>query len=187
MVISVTVIPPTTPVISNICFPAGTPVKTDQGLVNIEHLDTTVHTVGSKPIRHITQTVTLDKYLVSFAKHALGRNMPDRRTIMSKDHKIVFEGRLVPADRFLDYSDQVQKVTYRGETLYNVLLDDYGKMSVNGLECETLHPANIIAQLYTTHYTGDERTALVHQWNTALTQRDSVTYQAVINRLTHKT
>jgi hypothetical protein len=68
---------------------------------------------------------------------------------MSKDHKIEFDGRLVPAYRFLDHSDQVKKVPYKGELLYNVLLaDGYGKMSVNNLICETLHPENRIAKLF---------------------------------------
>ena len=67
---------------------------------------------------------------------------------MSKDHKIEFEGRMVPAYRFLDHSDKVKKVKYSGETLYNVLLPTYGKMDVNNLICETLHPENQIAKLY---------------------------------------
>ena len=40
------------PPISNICFPAGTPVQTDQGMVSIELLN--------------TRTTTLDNYLIRF-------------------------------------------------------------------------------------------------------------------------
>jgi len=175
---------PIMPIISNICFPAGTPITTDQGRIPIELIDTQLHTIHHQPILLVTRTVTLDKYLISLAPHALGRNVPHTKTLMSKDHKIAFAGQLVPAYRFLDYSDQVKKVTYKGETLYNILLPGYSTMLINNLECETLHPDNIIAKLYTTTYTDAERVALVQEWNASLTQRDNSAYQAVVNRLT---
>jgi hypothetical protein len=67
---------------------------------------------------------------------------------MSKDHKIEYEGDLVPAYRFLDYVEGVKKVKYSGEILYNVLLEGYGTMSVNNLRCETLEPTSPIACVY---------------------------------------
>ena len=67
---------------------------------------------------------------------------------MSKDHMLMFDGRMVPAYRFVDYSNQVKKVKYNGEILYNVLLSSYGMMEVNNLICETLHPENKVARLY---------------------------------------
>ena len=82
---------------------------------------------------------------------------------MSKDHCIVFKGQLVPAYRFLDYSDQVKKVTYSGEVLYNVLLATHGMIDVNNMQCETLHPANAIAQLYRTKAHGLPKT--IHKYN----------------------
>ena len=136
------------PLISNICFPRGTPIQTDQGGVHIDRLNPARHTINNQPILHITQTVSLDKYLISFEPHALMRNVPHTKTLMSKDHKIMFEGRLVPAERFLNYSEKVKKVKYTGEILYNVLLDTYATIQVNGLICETLHPDNSIALLY---------------------------------------
>jgi len=132
---------------SDICFPAGTPISTNQGLVPIEALDTNLHTIHGKPIVGITKTTTFDKYLICFEKSSLGRNIPNQRTIMSKDHRIEFESRMVPAYRFLDFSREVKKVNYSGEVLYNVLLEDYEKMTVNNLICETLHPENAVANL----------------------------------------
>ena len=96
---------------------------------------------------------------------------------------VEFEGRLVPAYRFLDYSDQVKKVKYTGEVLYNVLLAQYGKIDVNNLVCETLHPENIIAKLYTGNYMDDERIAIVNQLNNSLQTKDIFTYTDVVNRL----
>ena len=141
------IIPPTT-TISDICFPAGTPVKTDQGLIPIEQIDTQVHTLYGQEIIHITQTVTLDKYLICFEKNALGRNMPSATTLMTKDHKIMFKNKLVPAYRFLTFTEGVKRVRYTGEVLYNVLLTYHGTMIINNIVCETLHPENKIAKLY---------------------------------------
>ena len=126
----------------------------------------------------------MDKYLIRFEQNALGRNVPDKKTIMTKDHQIMFEGRLVPAYRFLDFSEQVKKVKYSGETLYNVLLKEHGLMNVNNLLCETLHPDNIIAKLYLTNYSDEERSSIVYQMNTALLNNDVLTYKAVVDRLT---
>ena len=169
--------------ISNICFPAGTPVKTDQGIINIELLDKHRHTINKHTILHITRTVTLDNYLISFEKNSLSRGCPSQKTIMSKDHMVEFEGRMAPAYRFLDYSDQVKKVKYTGEVLYNVLLAQYGRIEVNNLVCETLHPENIIAKLYTGNYMEDERTAIVNQLNNSLQTKDLSKYKDVVNTL----
>jgi uncharacterized membrane protein len=175
--------PPTPTPISNICFPAGTPIKTDQGSVNIDLLDKHIHTINKHTILHITRTTTLDKYLIKFEKNALNRNCPSQKTIMTKDHLLEFQGRMVPAYRFLDFSDQVKKVKYNGEVLYNVLLAQHGKMEVNNLVCETLHPDNIIAKLYTGNYMDHERTAIVNKLNNSLQTRDLPGYKDVITNL----
>uniref|UniRef100_A0A6C0IMP7 Hedgehog/Intein (Hint) domain-containing protein n=1 Tax=viral metagenome TaxID=1070528 RepID=A0A6C0IMP7_9ZZZZ len=169
-----------TPPASNICFPAGTPIQTDQGIFPIEQLDKTIHTIQQQPILHITKTVTLDKYLICFEKNSLSRNIPSRRTIMSKYHKIDVKGQMVPAERLLNYSREVKKVQYNGEVLYNVLLADYSLMNVNGLMCETLHPDNVIAKLYT-QYTPEERNDIVLLMNEALEKKDIIKYKSVFS------
>jgi uncharacterized membrane protein len=133
---------------SNICFPAGTPIKTDQGEVAIEKLVPGKHTLGRQAITHITQTTSIDKYLVLVGQDAFAKNKPSRPTVMSKDHKVEYEGELVPVYRFLGYLEKVNKLKYSGELLYNVLLETYGTMSVNNLRCETLEPTSPIACVY---------------------------------------
>jgi len=169
--------------LSNICFPAGTPVRTDQGTVPINQLDPAKHTINRAPIQHITQTRTLDKYLISFPPGSIRPHLPSQHTVMTKDHQIEFNGCMVPAHRFLTYSKDIKKVTYTGETLYNVLLATPGKMIVNDLVCETLHPENIIAKLYTQTYTEDERTDLVMQLNESLTTRNLDMYKNTVKQL----
>jgi len=174
---------PTPTPTSNICFPAGTPIKTDQGFIPIDFLQPGKHTIKGQPILHITKTVTLDKYLIAFGPNSIGRNIPTARTIMTKDHQINFEGRLVPAERFLDYSCEIKKVNYRGEILYNVLLEKHSIMSVNGLVCETLHPENIMAKLYTNGYAEEERNAIVVTINESLAKRNLQSYKSVLGKV----
>ena len=179
------VLPPTVPT-SNICFPAGTPIKTDQGLVSIELLDPSKHTINKKMIHYVTQTITLDPYLICFEPHSLGFNSPTNKTIMTKDHNIEYDGKMVPACRFLKLSQGVYKVKYNKEILYNVLLADYGKMRVNNLICETLHPDNMIAKLYTNNYSNAEKNAIIFQMNESLETKNFTSYKNVISKLNNK-
>ena len=134
--------------ISDICFPAGTPVFTDQGIVSIDCLIPGFHTVNQKPIVDITRTVSLDEHLIQFNKHALGHNFPYDTVIMTKEHMIQYQGKMYAAKTFVANFD-VELIPYNGVNLYNILLDEHSTMNINGLICETLHPDNLIAKLYT--------------------------------------
>ncbi len=45
-------------------------------------------------------------------------------------------------------NDKIRKKPYRGQFLYNILMDTYSVVSVNGMICETLDPNNEIAKNY---------------------------------------
>ena len=145
---------------SNICFPAGTPIKTDQGLVAIEKINTDFHTIDKQRIVDVTKTKTSDAFLVKFKKHALAKNYPIKDTVMSQKHKVLYKGKMREAKSFLGAGfKKVGKVSYNGEVLYNVLLDKHGVMGVNGMVCETLHPEHVIAKLFSkkSKYNADQR------------------------------
>jgi ribosomal protein L13E len=133
--------------ISNVCFLAGTPVSTNQGNIAIEKINPNVHTIRNKKIVGVTKTITQDKYLVCFEKDALDINIPSQKTIISKEHKILYKGKLIKAKEFINKFDNVYKLKYNGEILYNILMEKYDKMIINNLICETLHPENTAAQL----------------------------------------
>lgn len=133
---------------SNICFLKGTPVRTDQGLIHIDKINPDVHTIRNKKIVAITKTNTRDKYLVCFEKDSLGPKMPSEKTIITYNHKILYNGKMIKAKHFIENFENVHDVNYNGELLYNVLLEEPSKMIVNNLICETLHPDNLIAQIY---------------------------------------
>jgi len=131
-----------------ICFVANTPVCVDQGIFPIQQINPSVHTIRNKPIVAITKTTTLDNYLVCFEKNSVARNVPCEKTIVSKSHLILDNGRMIKAEQFIGKYKNIHRVEYNGEILYNVLLERHGKMIVNNLVCETLSPRNSIAKLY---------------------------------------
>jgi len=128
------------------CFPAGTPIQTDQGVTAIEQLVPGEHTLRGKSIIAITQTRPLQKHIVCFEKDSIGKNVPSQQTLCSKEHKVLYRGEMIKARDLADMCKNVKKVSYNGETLYNVLLEKHGKMFVNNMICETLHPENIAAK-----------------------------------------
>jgi hypothetical protein len=139
--------------IADICFLRSTPIETDQGIISIQKIDPSLHTINNKKIITITKSVTEDKFLICFEKHSLGENIPSARTIVSKYHKIQNrKGKMMDAYKFLDYYEDVKKIDYDGDILYNILMDDHETVNVNNLVCETLHPDHEIAKLYKNNY-----------------------------------
>ncbi len=130
------------------CFLAGTPIVTNQGIIDIDNIDPSRHTIRNKKIVAVTKTIIPHKYLVQIEKNALGKNMPSERTIISQNHIIFYKGKEVKAKDFVNVFADVKKIPYKGEVLYNVLLEEHDKMMVNNLICETLHPDNMVAILF---------------------------------------
>ena len=133
---------------SRICFPAGTTVQTDQGLVEIQMLIPDTHTLDGKRIVAITKTYGMDDDLVCLKKGALRKNYPNKTTVMTRCHKIFMKGELISAQRLVDQYKGISLIPYKGERLYNVLLEEAGRMKVHGMWCETLDPINPIAKFF---------------------------------------
>jgi hypothetical protein len=135
-------------VLSNICFPAKTPITTDQGDIPIEQINQNIHTIRGKKIIGVTKTVTQETYLVCFEPDALGENMPNQTTVISQNHLILYKDEMIRAKEFIDNFANVYKIKYNGEVLYNVLMEEHDTMIVNNLICETLDPENGTAKIY---------------------------------------
>jgi hypothetical protein len=131
--------------ISDICFPAGTLVLTDQGSYPIETLDG--QTIGGNKIVCVTKTISSDSHLICFEKDALSEEVPSQRTVMTQKHKVLHEGTLTYAMNLLN-DTSVHTQPYEGEPLYNVLLEEHSVMNIHGLICETLHPTSVIAKFH---------------------------------------
>lgn len=157
---------------SPICFPAGTPILTDQGYIPIDLI--TNQTLHNKPIQ-LTKTISTDKYLVCFEKDSLEKNVPFQRTIMSKDHMVYYKEFSLKAKDMIPYFDKVYKIKYKGEVLYNVLLDIHGKMKVNNMICETLDPEHKMAKLY--NRTTKEREDMIVVWKEEKKERTQMKFK----------
>lgn len=130
-----------------ICLVAGTPIRTDQGIVPIEKIEPNRHSINNRRIVAITRSITPEKYLVCFDAHSLGTNYPNQRTIMTPGHSVLYRGKLVEANKFLGSVKGINKVPYNGkDVLYNVLMEQHSVMEANGMVLETLHPANKVAR-----------------------------------------
>jgi hypothetical protein len=171
---------------SNICFTAGTKIVTNQGKIPIEKIKPNINTIRNKNIVAITQTISFDDYLICFEKNSLGPNLPTKKTLMSKDHKIYYKGDLLEADNFVETHDRVYRTKYNGEILYNVLMDECNKIHVNNLTCETLDPENIIAKLYTANYDKDYENNIIVQMNECILKKDYPTYKKLVKSILKK-
>ena len=148
-----------------ICFPAGTLVLTDQGEVAIDKIDIKKNTIGGKEIIAITESIPLDNYLICIEKCTLSYNVPNRRTIISKDHKIMCNKNLIRAECLIEYIPTSYKVNYDKKKLYNVLLKEHSTMSVNNLIVETLNPKSAVAKIYAGNYTPKQRNDIIKAFN----------------------
>jgi hypothetical protein len=173
--------------ISNVCFPSGTPISCDQGMIPIEKINCDFHTISNNKIVAITETISQDKYLVCFGKHSLGFNSPNAKTAMSKHHKVCYNGEMIEAGDFLDDFENVKKVKYTGEVLYNILLEKYGKVTVNNMICETLHPENLVAKIYTSNLDVDYKNQLIKQMNNSIIKNKHFKYNEVVNIICENT
>jgi hypothetical protein len=132
---------------SNICFLADTPVTTDQGDFPIASLHPNKHTIRGKKIVAITETLSTEKYLVSIEKDAFFPGCPTQKTVMSKEHKVFYQGKMIEAYVLVN-GQTIHRIPYNDEKLYNVLLEDHGRMKVNNMIVETLDPANTIGKVF---------------------------------------
>ena len=131
----------------NICFLAGSLVKTDKGRVAIDKINKKYHTIRGKRILYVTKSISSSSYIIRIQKNSLGNNYPSKTTYLSHTHKIHYYNRMIKSYELLHLFG-VDIIPYHGETMYNILLDSYSRIEVNNLICETLHPNHILGLLY---------------------------------------
>ena len=137
---------------SNICFLGDSMVKTDQGEFPIENLEfETLH--GERFVR--TKTKFLGDYLVVIEKDSLGNQVPNKKTVITPEHKVFINGVMTEAKKLVN-NDTIYKCKYKGEYVYNILQEEHSDMYVNNMLCETLDPSNSIRKLYTKNATNED-------------------------------
>ena len=119
-------------------IPYNTSIQTDQGVVLIHKL-TTNHSIDLQPVISIVQGKTRDPYLVRLESHSLGYNYPSQSTILSMNHKIYYNRRMIPVKQLVN-NTSIIRIHYHGDIMYHVLLDYHSIMNVNHLIIETMDP-----------------------------------------------
>jgi hypothetical protein len=155
--------------LGNICFLADTLVKTDQGLIPIQKINPDVNTIENKKIIAITETISIDSYLISIERNSLSHNIPNKKTIISPLHRVLYNNQMLQAIELIDRVPGIEKIKYEGDILYNVLLENYDTMNVNNMRVETLHPCNAVGLLYTffirNNFTKEEKHKFIKKYN----------------------
>jgi hypothetical protein len=126
---------------------------TDQGIVKIQEIKD--QTINGLKVEHITEIIGTHDELVCFEKDSLYPSCPSEKTVMTRNHKVLYHRELVDADTLLN--DKIYLIPYNGQTLFNVLLEKNSIMNVNGLLCETLDINNVIALFHKSPYTQEEK------------------------------
>ena len=135
-----------------ICFPAGTPVLTDQGEIEIDQINVKTNTIQGKKIVAVTKTITDENEIICIEKDAINANVPCRQTIISSNHKLLFNNKMTKAKDIVGKVNGVYNVKYNNELLYNVLLETHDTMIVNNLVVETLNPKHIVCKKFNPNY-----------------------------------
>jgi len=132
-----------TPSNSNVCFPKGTLITTDQGEIAIENINPHYNTINNKKIIGIVESKNLENRLVEIKKDALGPNCPNRTTLISSYHEIFYNGRMIRAKVLIEKNTEgVRFIRTDDKMIYNVLMENHDTMEVNNLIVETLKPTN---------------------------------------------
>lgn len=170
-------------VVSNICFPAGTEVYTDQGNITIEKLVPGSNTISNKEIVTITKTVMTDDKLVKIKKNAISKNIPNKDTTISGFHKVKINGKFIEAYKLPNLYKDIKYIQYNGEVLYNILMENWETMKVHNMEVETLHPDNIIAKLYNSKLSKDKKLEILGEINKAVINEDFKKFNFIKNNI----
>jgi hypothetical protein len=90
---------------------------------------------------------------------------------------------MIEAYKFVEKFENVKKVRYNGDILYNVLMEDYNAIYANNLLCETLDPDNIIAKLYNTNIGNEYKNNLIIMMNECIMKNDYNSYKKIVTRI----
>ena len=151
------------------CFVKDSLVLTNQGYVKIQDINPKIHTIKNKQIQCVTKTIYPHTHLVCIEKNAIKRGVPSQRTYITGKHKIYYKEKMIKAQNLVSRFNlkNVYMVPYNGEILYNILMEKHEKMKVNNITCETLHPMNEMACIYSkySNYTPLQKSQIIQQMN----------------------
>ncbi|GBQ19644.1 outer membrane protein [Acetobacter cibinongensis NRIC 0482] len=118
------------------CFAEGTLIRTPEGTARVEalkvgHMVTTpkgdmpVKWMGHRAITVSSQPVPEENWLVRIRENALADGVPSRDLLVTQEHCMVFEGKLVPARMLVNGSSILLDRTLNSYTYYHVELESH--------------------------------------------------------------
>lgn len=122
-----------------ICFGPEEMVETDQGHIPMCDMKEGEYTIRGQKVERVSKNRCLEDKMVLIRQNALGENKPNKDTLVSLNHKIMFKRKYIHA-QFLKHINGVEIIHSYNRVLYNVQLSTYTHMKVNNLLVETLHP-----------------------------------------------
>ena len=135
--------------VAPICFMKDTIVKTDQGDLKIQDINPILNTINREKIITISKTIHPDEYLVKLNKDDISQDVPDKLTIVSPQHKILYNNKLTPVmDLPMVKYPGKNMIKNNNDTLYNILTENYSTYIANNMVSETLDPENRTSLIY---------------------------------------
>lgn len=137
---------------SVVCYTAGTRILTPEGerpvediaagdtvitLVNGEHVPQPVKWVGERFIRIATHPRPELVAPVRICQNAFGESLPARDLLVSPDHCILVDGKLIPAKLLINGMTIVQDRDVRSAQYYHIELDSHAVLLAEGLAAES--------------------------------------------------
>lgn len=134
--------------VTNACFPAGTPIQTDQGIVPIEQINILKNTIRGYKIKALIHSYLTDKNMVLFKRGSLYKNVPSKDTVMSRYHKVYFNKRMSYAKDFVQMGIAQYKSYSMYTPIFNLLLESHENMMINNMIVETQNPQSTVGRFY---------------------------------------
>ena len=138
------------------CFPKGTPINTDDGIIEIQDIIPSRHTIRGNNVRAIVMSQWTQGNMILFKKNCLYKNVPSSNTLISMKHQIYYDGKMLDADCFV-LLNKAEAIPHTiNKPIYNVLLDKHDKMITNNMIVETQNPNSMIGYLYNNFLLNDQ-------------------------------
>ena len=138
------------------CFPKGTPINTDDGIIEIQDIIPSRHTIRGNNVRAIVMSQWTQGNMILFKKNCLYKNVPSSNTLISMKHQIYYDGNMLDADCFV-LLNKAEAIPHTiNKPIYNVLLDKHDKMITNNMIVETQNPNSMIGYLYNNFLLNDQ-------------------------------
>lgn len=137
---------------TQVCYAGGTRIQTDRGEVLVEDIaegDLVVTLDGDqqilKPVKWVghrrldltTHRNPTQAAPIRFRRGALGENLPHRDLVVSPDHGMLVDGKLIPAKLLINGMTITQERQARSVTYYHVELEQHAMLLAEGVAAES--------------------------------------------------